>query len=143
MPNKTARLIPYLTFDGNCEEALHFYQDILGGNLTVVTRYNNPAMNAPEHYKDKILHARLEVNEFFAIYASDTWPGKPTRKNSGDVSFSIIYKDTIEEAQKVYDKLAEGGKASMPFAKQFWGDYHGNLVDRYGIHWNINFELPR
>lgn len=64
------------------------------------------------------------------------------RKASGDVSFSIIYKDTVEEAQTVYNKLVEGGKASMPLAKQFFGDYHGNLTDRYGFHWNINFELP-
>jgi PhnB protein len=140
MANKTAKLIPYLTFDGNCEEALNFYKDVFGASLTIVTRYDNPAMKAPEHYKNKILHARLELNDNFAIYASDTFPGKPTHKTPGDVSFSILYFNTLDEAKTVYEKLAAGGKPGLPFAKQFWGDYHGNLTDKYGFNWNINFE---
>lgn len=143
MANSPAKLIPYLMFDGNCEEALNFYKAIFGATLAVVNRYDNPAMKAPEHYKNKILHARLEINEYFALFASDTYPGKPVHKTSGDVSFSIIYKDDLEEAKKVFEKLAEGGNTGMPFAKQFWGDWHGNLTDKYGFNWNINFEEPK
>ncbi|MEJ7683516.1 MAG: hypothetical protein WKG06_37805 [Segetibacter sp.] len=36
--------------------------------------------------------------------------------------------------------LAQGGKVAFPFDKQFWGDWHGSLTDRYRFNWNINFE---
>lgn len=143
MANPTVKLIPYLMYAGDCEEALNFYKSILGGNLTIVNRYDNPAMNAPAAYKDKILHARLEIGENFALYASDAFPGKSTHKTSGDVSLSVIFTGDLEKAKKAYEKLAEGGKAGLPFARQFWGDWHGNLVDKYGFNWNINFEEPK
>jgi PhnB protein len=139
MAKTTVTLIPYLMYAGNCEEALNFFKGILGGNLEVRSRYDNPAMNAPADYKDKILHARLEIGEGFVLYASDNFPGKPTHKSSGDVSLSLIFAE-LDKAKMAYERLAEGGKAGLPFAKQFWGDWHGNLVDRYGFNWNINFE---
>ncbi|HTF31110.1 MAG TPA: VOC family protein [Flavitalea sp.] len=138
MATKSVKLIPYLTFDGNCEEALTFYKGIFGGEINVVNRYDNPAMNAPKEYWNKILHARLEFNGA-AIYASDTFPGKTTRKNSGDVSLSLILHD-LEKANQAFTSLAEGGRIHFPFGKQFWGDWHGSLTDRYGFNWNINFE---
>jgi PhnB protein len=127
-------------YEGNCEEALKFYQSIIGGELNVVNRYDNPAMNAPEEYKDKILHARLEFNGMIALYASDTFPGKSTKKNSGDVSLSLVLNDNLEKTKQIFNDLAQGGKIVFPFNKQFWGDWHGSLTDQYGFNWNINFE---
>lgn len=138
MKTASIQIIPYLMFEGNCEEALHFYQRTIGGEITIVNRYDNPAMNAPEAYKDKILHARW-IFDGGALYASDTFPGQTTSKNSGDVSLSLIL-DNLDKAKQVYQTLSEGGKATMPFERQFWGDWHGNLVDRYGFKWNINFK---
>ena len=66
---------PYLSFDGNCEEALNFYKGILNGRIEIVTRYDNPAMNAPDAYKNKILHARFYFGNQ-SIFASDVMPGK-------------------------------------------------------------------
>lgn len=131
-------MIPYLTFQGNCEEALNFYREVIGGELMIVNRYDNPAMNAPGDYKDKILHARLLLDGA-AIYASDAFPGKTVKGTSGDVSLSLILHD-LEKARQVFSGLAEGGRVHFPLDKQFWGDYHGALTDRYGFNWNINFE---
>lgn len=139
MENKTTRVIPYLMFEGNCEEALHFYQEKTGGRINIVNRYDNPAMQAPDEYKNKILHARLEFDGG-AIYASDSFPGQPTKKNSGDVSLSLILSDDLEKTKQIFAGLAEGGHIHFPFDKQFWGDWHGSLTDRYGFNWNINFE---
>lgn len=139
MENKTIRVIPYLMFDGSCEEALQFYQEKIGGRVNIVNRYDNPAMQAPDDYKNKILHARLEFNGG-AIYASDSFPGQPTKKNSGDVSLSLILSADLEKTRAIFTGLAEGGQVHFPFEKQFWGDWHGSLTDRYGFNWNINFE---
>lgn len=137
MSNSDIKLIPYLNFQGNCEEALNTYKDIFGGEIDTVNRYDNPAMNAPDEYKDKILHARFHFGGN-TIYASDVFPGSSIKKG-GDVAMSLSLSD-LERANRIFDRLAEGGKIGVPFEKQFWGDRHGNLTDRFGIHWMVNYE---
>ena len=131
------KLIPYLNFQGDCEEALNAYKKIFSGKVEIVNRYDNPAMNVPEEYKNKILHARLYADGF-EIYASDVMPGKEhTDKSAGRASMSLDIENP-EKAKQIFDQLAEGAKVNVPFEKQFWGDWHGNLVDRYGISWMVN-----
>lgn len=137
MSNAEIKLIPYLNFQGDCEEALTAYKDIFDGKVDIINRYDNPAMNAPENYKDKILHARLYFGDN-TIYASDVFPGS-SAKEGGDIAMSLSFND-LERAKKVFDRLAEGGKIGVPFEKQFWGDWHGNLTDQFGIHWMVNYE---
>jgi PhnB protein len=136
MNQKTIQLVPYLHFNGDCEEALTTYQKILGGEINVVNRYDNPAMNAPEEYKNKILHASYSFGGN-TILASDTMPGKSLTRGTGDVSLSISVSSP-EEGQKIFDQLLEGGKLHFPFKRQFWGAWHGNFTDRFGIHWMVN-----
>jgi PhnB protein len=136
MSTPSIELIPYLNFDGNCEEALNFYKEILDGRIEVVNRYSNPAMQAPDNYKNKILHARFHFGNQ-TIFASDVMPGKSGSQSSGKIALSLSLKNE-ELAKKIFDKLAVGAKIGVPFEKQFWGDWHGNLVDRYGIGWMVN-----
>lgn len=138
MSDQQITLIPYLHFKGNCEEALNRYREILGGSVEVVNRYDRPEMEAPDDYKDKVLHARYHFGDN-TIMASDVFPGQPTRKSSGDVALSVTIDD-LERAREVFSALAEGGEVHHPFDKQFWGDWHGNLTDRYGLRWMVNHE---
>lgn len=134
----STQLIPYLHFEGNCEEVLNRYQEILGGEVEIHNRYDKPEMDAPDDYKDKVLHARFYFGEN-TIMASDVFPGQSAEKSSGDVALSITVDD-VDEAQAIFDGLAEGGSIGVAFGKQFWGDWHGNLTDRYGIRWMVNVE---
>lgn len=138
METKIKKLIPYLNFEGNCEEALNFYKDIFGGEVEIQSRYDNPAMHAPSGYRDKILHGRLYMGDL-AIYASDIFPGKRTAQNSGDVQLSLDVVDP-ETGKKLFERLSSGGKIGVAFDKQFWGDWHGNLTDKYGVRWMVNCE---
>ena len=131
-------LIPYLHFGGNCEEALNRYKEILGGKIEIRNRYDDPNMDVPKNYKDKVLHARFHFGEN-TIMASDVFPGQPAAKSSGDVALSVTVDD-LEEAEKIFEELAEGGAIGVAFEKQFWGEWHGNLTDRYGIRWMVNVE---
>lgn len=132
----TQQIIPYITYNGQCEEALEFYKSVFGGTVEIVTRYDNPAMNAPEEYRNKILHARFH-NDTITIFASDIMPGKTAHGTSADVALSLSYA-TPEEGQRIFDALSAGGHVHIPFKKQFWGDYHGNFTDKYGIRWMLN-----
>jgi PhnB protein len=138
MENKNMQLIPYLSFEGTCEEALSIYKRIFNGKVEIVSRYDNPAMKAPEEYKNKVLHARLSFRNY-SIYASDVFPGHSSGKSGSNVSLSLSFAD-LDEAKRVYEQLIEGGKTKIPFEKQFWGDWHGNLTDRFGVQWMVNFE---
>jgi PhnB protein len=131
------KLIPYLNFQGDCEEALNIYKDIFGGKIETIERYDNPAMKAPENYKTKILHAVFKTGDI-EFFASDAFPGK-TLEMSGRIGLSLAF-DNIDNAKKVFSRLSENGKVNVPFEKQFWGAWHGNLVDRFGIYWMVNCE---
>lgn len=140
MGNPVKGLSAYLNFAGNCEEALNHYAKILDGKVTVANRYDNPAMNVPEEFHDKVLYATLEFGSF-RIMASDIIPHDPksTGSGSGDAALSLDVSGP-DEGKRIFDRLAEGGRVGVNFEKQFWGAWHGNLRDKYGIRWMINCE---
>jgi PhnB protein len=134
------KLITYLTFAGNCEEALNFYKEALGADVLMVSRMGDSQMEVPENLKDKIMHARLRVGEN-ELYMSDTFD--PSSINKGNnVSLSIQIDDAAE-LNKSFDKLSAGGNVTMPLQKTFWATSFGMFVDKFGIHWMFNCELKQ
>lgn len=134
------QLEPYLFFDGTAEEALKFYKSIFGGTFTL-SRYEDAPKEmqmAPEHSK-RVMHASFK-SPTLHFMASDGRPG--TLQQSGNISLSLGSR-SVSEGQRVWDKLAAGGKVEMPFADTFWGAKFGMLTDRFGIDWMINCELPK
>jgi PhnB protein len=136
MANTDMELVPYLQFTGNCEEALNFYKNLLDGRIEITSRYDNPAMNAPVDFKDKILHASFYFGKFM-LFASDTMSEKVNHALHSNVSMSLGFHDE-GYAKIIYEGLSAGGKIHVPFKKQFWGDWHGNFTDRFGIRWMVN-----
>lgn len=130
------QLMPYLKFNGECEEALNMYKDILGGELTIVNRFDNPAMKAPPEHQQKILHAEFRFSGNI-VYASDTMPNNQITRSDGDAHLSLKV-ESPEEGQQIFEALSKGGQVHIPFKQQFWGAWHGNFVDRYGIRWMVN-----
>lgn len=127
----------YLTFNGNCGDAMRAYHQILGGNLSIRTHAESiPAAHITPGMADKIMHARLELGDT-VIMASDGMPDSE-EKMSG-FSISLNYTDAAE-AKKIFDRLAEGGKVTMPFAETFWSPGFGMLRDRFGTPWMVNTE---
>jgi len=136
MANTEMELMPYLQFQGNCEEALNYYKEILDGRIEIVSRFDNPAMNAPEDFKNKILHAAFYFGKY-QLFASDTMPKNITEAFHPNISLSLGFHDE-DQAKMIFDKLSADGKIHVPFKKQFWGDWHGNFTDRFGIRWMVN-----
>ena len=94
-------------------------------------------MKAPDEYKNKILHARYEFGGN-TILASDITPGNKTA-GSGEAYMSLTVSNS-DEAQRIFNRLSEGGNVRVPLKKQFWGGWHGNFTDRFGIKWMVNCE---
>ena len=132
--------IPYLAFDGTCAEAMCFYEKVLGGTLAVMTNRQSPFADrcAPDHL-DRVMHARLELEDGTSLYAGDCPPGMPYQGIHG-VSIALNY-DSVEKARQVFDALAEGGAVTMPFSDTFWAKKFGMVNDRFGCHWIVNGEM--
>ncbi|MEO6682024.1 MAG: VOC family protein [Ginsengibacter sp.] len=130
---------PYLNFDGNAEEAFQFYKEVFGGEFSMVSRMKDvPDMPIPEGTEDKIMHIALPLNSGQILMASDNCNSGSFKK--GNDSFISIHAESVEEGQKLYEALAAGGKANHPFKKEFWGAWHGNLEDKFGVQWMVNYE---
>lgn len=129
----------YLTFDGNCLEAMTFYAQCLGGKLESHSFAEIPG-GVPPGAETRTMHASVTKGTL-AIMASDTMPGMPFTPGN---NFSIaIAPDSKEETDQLFAALSEGGQAVMPLGDQFWGAYFGMLKDRFGVQWMLNYELPR
>jgi PhnB protein len=128
---------PYLIFDGTCAEAMRFYESTLGGKLeSMMTNGESPMCDQmPPGSENRVMHARLVIDGT-RLMASDAMIGHPYE---GMKSFSLALSyPTVEEAQRVFDALAEGGKVNMPLQKTFWAEAFGMLADRFGTPWMIN-----
>jgi PhnB protein len=131
-----SQLNTYLTFDGNCAEAMRFYERILGGKLDLMTHAQSPmADQTPPGSADRIMHARLTFDGGM-LMASDSMADHPYSGMKG-FSLSLIHP-TPAEAQRIFDALSEGGRVTMPVQKTFWSEAFGMLVDRFGTPWMVN-----
>ena len=134
---------PYLNFNGNCEEAFNHYKSIFGGEFTYVGRYSEMPADADhplsDEDKNKIMHISLPFTKDNVLMGSDTggqWA--PDFKVGNNISISIN-ASTKEEADRVFNSLADGGQVTMPMGETFWGDYFGMCTDRFGINWMMSF----
>lgn len=126
------QLNPYLTFDGNCAEAMEFYAAALGGTVHTMT-FRDAGMDA-----DGVMHCALETPAGFHLYASDTVEGMPVEFVRGNNLQISISGDDVDALQGYWAALGEGGQVVMPLEKQMWGDTYGLVTDRFGISWHVN-----
>lgn len=137
MPQPTT----YLAFDGNCAEAMRFYEQVLGGKLqTLMTNGDSPmAAQVPPEHHHRILHAYLLLPDGRgALMAGDCMVGVPYEGLKG-FSLTLNY-DTIVQATGVFEALSGGGTICMPMQPAFWAKTWGMLTDRFGTPWIINGE---
>ena len=131
------RVNPYLTFNGNCREAMTFYRDCLGGELSLYPIGNSPmAADLPEAFSDFILHATL-ISGDFLLMASDMVEGEKLLR--GNTCALLLHCTSAQEVFDYYKKLSEGGKPTNPVIHTHFGDLHGDLVDKFGNHWMLHF----
>ena len=131
-------LNPYLSFRDNAREAMQFYQQVFGGELTVST-FGEYGMVEAGAAADLVMHAQLETPSGFTLMGADTPPGMEyTPGTSITVSLS---GDDVDDLRGWFAALSEGGTVLMPLEKQMWGDEYGALTDRFGVPWMANISV--
>lgn len=129
----------YVTFNGNCREAMSFYQQCLGAELQMM-KFSESPMECPPAAKDRIMHAKLTKGPA-ELMASDAMPGMDLREGN---NFSVALGcESAEEIEKLFAALGQGGKVTMPLQDTFWGARFGMLTDKFGINWMFNFDKPK
>jgi PhnB protein len=138
-----AQAIPYLAFDGNCAEAMRFYETVLGLGAELemmVTGGDSPmAAEIPSEHAHRIMHARIRFEDGSYIYAGDACVQMAYEGIKG-VTLTMSYP-SIDEAERVFAALSDGGRVTMPIAPTFWAKRAGMLVDKFGTSWAINGEV--
>ena len=129
-------LHPYFIFNGEAREAITFYAKALGITHGEINTYGDSPMPHESHQKDWVVHAELLFKgNTLAMFADSV--DAPLSANP-NIHISLNYND-LEEMKVAFKRLAEGGKITMPLEKQFWNATYGQLVDRFGLHWMMNF----
>ena len=132
------KLNTYLNYGGNCEQAFRFYEQHLGGKITAMMTYGqmpNPAGVAPQ-MKDGILHARINLGET-VLMGADIPPERFQPMRSAYLSLSV---SSIDEAERIYALLSDGGQIFMPMEETFFAFRFAMLRDKFGTSWMILHE---
>lgn len=131
----TTRLTPYLNWRGQAEEAMTFYQSVLGGEL-VLTRFSEyGGMGLPEDEQGLVMHSQLTVSDSMALMGSDVPSSHPVPSSNGHLSLS---GHDVEQVRGWFEALSEGGTVDVPFEQAPWGDHFGQVKDRFGVNWLCN-----
>jgi PhnB protein len=128
----------YLTFNGNCREAMMFYKNCLGGELVFQTIGESPISDKmPAKMKNYILHSTLKKDKL-VLLASDMASEKGLIK--GNAVSLMLDCNSEAEIKEYYKKLSEGGEQTHPLENTFWGALFGNLTDKFGNNWLLHFK---
>lgn len=130
----------YLYFNGNCREALEFYGEIFNEQPEILTYGEVPSdqgFSLPAEAGDLVLHAQLNISGSDVMF-SDVPPGMDYNQGN-NFNLAIISKNE-DEIRSIFGKLKEGGKVVMDLQETFWSPCYGNVVDRFGIGWQVSME---
>lgn len=139
-----ATVSTYLNFERNTEEAFTFYKSVFGTEFVGLVRFGD--MPAPEGQPapseedgQLILNVALPILGGHLLMGTDAPESMGFTLNQGNNVYISLHPESREEADTLFASLSEGGNVEMPMADQFWGDYFGSLVDRFGVNWMVNY----
>jgi PhnB protein len=143
----------YLHFNGTAEEAFNFYKSVFGGEFATVSRFGDMpksddvkdaecpgGMKIPESDLNKIMHISLPIGEGSVLMGSDVPEPMLEGFKQGDNFTISVNAESKEDADRLFNSLADGGKVEMPLGDTFWGAYFGMLKDKFGISWMVNYD---
>ena len=132
------KLYTQLNFGGNCEEAFRFYEQHLGGKITMMMTQSQ-APGAPSGAGNAIIHARMNIGD--SVLIGNDVPANVFQKMRS--VYMYLSLDSAEEAERVHKLLAEGGEIFMPLEETFYASRFSMLRDRFGVSWSIIHERAR
>lgn len=124
----------YLSFRGNCQEALNFYGSLFNAEIINRQTYEDKKIDVPSSFRDKLQHAELKGKNIY-LMAYDASPDTPL--NNGNQMYMSIEASDKNEGKELFEKLSNKGKVHHDYREREWG-YFGRCTDEYGINWMVN-----
>ncbi len=132
----------YISYRGRCEEALEFYKNAIGAEVTGLLRWKDSpdaAMKAPRGFDEKVMNASFRIGD--TLLMADDSPGEALSEFKG-MTLAIEVADDAE-AKRMFTALGQGGKVTMALMKTFWTSSFGTLTDKFGVPWMVNVAAPK
>ena len=129
-------LVPYLYFNGNCEEAMTTYARVFGGEITGLMRMSDVPQDPPlpTEVANMVMNLTYTMPDGTRIMASDNWQG--TSAETSNISLTVEFDD-VASTKAAYDALIEGAEIQQAFGPQFWTDAFAAFKDRFNIRWQL------
>lgn len=131
------QLTPYLLFAGRCQEALDFYQNCFGGDVTSKQLFKDAPQEIEGADPNWIMHAEFQAFGMKFMLSDGVFAKELSGNN---IALSVVLTD-LDEQGRLFDKLSEGGHIMMPLADTFWGARFGKVEDKFGIRWMLHCNL--
>lgn len=134
------KLLTYVNYPGNCAEAFRYYEKHLGGKIVFMMTHGESPVPRPDigaEWKDAVLHARIDLGET-SLIGADIPKAEPMRS-----TYLSLMTDSIEEAERIYAVLSDGGEIFMPIQETFFAFRFAMLRDKFGASWMILKERPQ
>ena len=130
------KLTPYLFFNGTCETAMRRYAEIFGAEIVGIMKNGDaePEYRMPGS-DDLIMNMMIRFGDC-EIYASDSTPDREAVHGGYDIH---VEADSLEDGERIFNALADGGAVHMPYAPMFWAERFANLTDKFGVNWMISY----
>ncbi|MBK6666987.1 MAG: VOC family protein [Saprospiraceae bacterium] len=137
-----ASIQPHINFNGNAEEAFHFYQSVFGGEFSKIVRFKDlagPGFEIDKEEENKLMNIALSIGDNVLI-GNDVPQFMGRVSEEENRSKIAIFAESRAEADHIFLGLSAGGSVEVPMADSPWGSYFGMFRDKYGIEWTITFE---
>jgi len=134
---------PHVIFDGNCEQALRFYAELFGGEVSNLMRYSDAPANMPMQADPAlVMHARLTVGGSTVLSANDAMTADAGPHYLPPAAFSIaVNTHSVAENERLFKALATGGSVQCPLCVTFWSASFGMCKCRFGVPWMLNCQV--
>ncbi len=136
------QVTPYVFFNGNCADALAFYESALGAEITMKMLASDmppdPNFVIPDDKKGLIMHSQMKIGEG-EVMMSDNLMGESADMDGASIMLNLA---TAAEAKSIFDNLADGAEITMAWEPTFWSAGFGSLRDKFGVRWMVGTDEP-
>lgn len=125
----------YLFFNGNCADAIETYADIFGGEIEMrMPASEMPSEHpVPEDRKNWVMHSQIKIGDGYLMASDSIYEDMPAMAGSS----VMVSLPKLDDAKRVFDRLADGGTVTMAFEPTFWSKGFGAVHDRFGVRWMV------
>ena len=130
---------PYISFNGNCRDAIAFYTDALAAEVLFTQTFGESPLSDMGR-AENIMHCTIKVGNSTIMMCDDPRANAPAA--AGNITLAIGLNDP-HRAKQLFENLATGGAVVMPLEKTYWAEAFGMVTDQFGVKWMVNCDAPK